>query len=484
MAVKQIGKRHQIALLFVAGIFAIGGLHMIIFAPKTEEYLHEYNRFREQEGKIEGIKLLRDRGKIPELENMTKTVEAHYNDAMTTLGLTMDPAFYMLPLASWKEFTPPPNTPQESVAALKAAAHKEQRQQKLQRQLELVIEELKKLMAFEPDPTARNAMATFVGEGGWALPRSLPNNLRGGQLLDVICDIKDQFEILEKIPATQEVLKQQQRTQFEQSLARLGINYLRFRDMNQLPKFGEYAPLIHKLAYAILIEENLDQGSTCAGEPVTRMDLLKWLEINIPFAPLLGEDGSEMTINEMYFIYEQLAFTNKLLQRAKEEGVLQIAAVYFEEPGYTMGVTLDRLPFPTAIPSPTPTPEPKPNPYSLPPVEVSGGDPTAKSVQEQGITASLPGGLDIGYCLPIRLQLRANNLNFWKFVYEVLRQNSMAELDSYSIQAVPTDNQGYDLWFDVRMLHIPYLFALGNHPKPPAAPAAPAPADGAAPPAQ
>lgn len=483
MAMK-IGKREQMVGLGIGGILVIGLLHLIVFGPKTKDYSDAYDSVKQQETKMADIKLLKDPKQLDRVMKDLDKVELTYTEAtQTSLGLTMDAAFD-LPTQDQFIFTPPRGAAADPAA--KAAAFHDDRDKKTEKEIELVLGEIKKLMEFDAPVggSPRKLAATFLRDSpaGWHFPKGLPEGLKGGTLTDTVCEIKESWQIAKTVSAVQKEMKANFQQAWERSLAKLGINYLLYRTPNLLPDQGEYVPPIQKLTYAILVEQNLPPGVQCTGDPtpITRRMLLDMLQIYLPLSPLVDSNGRDMNVNEMYFIYEQLRFVNSMLKIAEDTGVSEVARVRFEDASYleTQTVRNGLPPFapdepPEATPAPTPVP---PNRYVLPPSDDPNAPPATPG---KGQDASARTPLDLGYCLPIVVQFRSSNLSAWSFLYEVLRQNRLSEIDRLRIAAAATTERSEtaEEWVEVRFLHIPFIFAL--EPKRAAPPPAPPAAAGA-----
>jgi len=458
----NIGKREQIVILVVTGVVAIGGLHWIVFRQRANEFVEAFEELEERRGEAEQVRVLPNIALLEAFERENEVIHQAYSDALTTIGLTMHPAFEVIHFDDVTddklEPPPAPGADPGEINRRRRELHQKLAQEKYDEQIALLFEELARLRGLAQAARPGQTDLSFLRQDSWNLPLTLPAGMQGGRLLTALHQARDNLMIMRRVDPNNPTW-QQTRTGYEAELAKLGIDnnlYLQ----GTLPLQGEYVGLLHKVMYVLLIEEALGPNAEIAGVRITRDFLLDLLEIQLPLEPLKGSDDTELDVNEMYFIYEQLRFLNRLLELATRNEVAEVAGVQFEDAAYLVQFNIG-FANPDLTPSPTPAPTPPPrNIYVLPTPTPTGSGSTSGSGGEGGQRASLPSENDIGYSVPILITFRARNSNAMKFVYETLGQFAMVELDQFSVISSPGQGGQHELWFQVRFLAVPFLFAL------------------------
>ncbi len=471
----KFGKREQIVILVVVGLVMIAGLHLTVFKSRATRYSTSVQRVQEMQSKANNLPTIREPRQLEELKKSTKTLNQEYADAVTSMSLSL-PEVFLVPAtaaevnpADVKGATPPPaNAASAVIQKFKQDNFEAVKKTKYEDQLTSVLQEIKTLQSFNKKTEGNRAKTTdmsFLGEGleksGWDLPVKLPDNIAGGRLEDLLREIDQTVGILRMIASSSPALQQEQRARYEAHLKELGISNDLYRDLGpaSLSAKGEPVPLIHKLCHAALLEQAIGPGKKISDKTITRELLYDWLEIKLPYDRLEG-----LRVNDLYFVYEDLRFLNLLLALSVKREITQIFGVVLESPAY-----LREQADLTDPPDPIPPPK-QPTPVASNPAVVSsslssgasGGPPTAVKVNPPGKEA-------VGLCLPIILQFRSNNLNAWNFIYDVLREIPLSELDQAEFHAA---SEAGDLFCQIRFLFVPHLFALdgGKAPGPPGPP--------------
>ena len=87
------------------------------------------------------------------------------------------------------------------------------------------------------------------------------------------------------------------------------------------------------------------------------------------------------------------------------------------------------------------------------------GNPDPDAIASYRI-ASAPGEFDIGYSIPLTIQFRSSNHSGWKFIYGVMNEIRLVELDEFQVVPARQVSDTVDVWYEVRFLAVPWLFVL------------------------
>jgi hypothetical protein len=454
----RFGKREQIVLLGISTIATIALLHIMVFGPKAEEFVRVQDELNKAKRDGSAVQLLERPAELVQLRRTTEAVQAGYDDLLTSLGLHRPAAFYEPTLDS--VYIDPAETgnmnPRQRDAFETEEKPKRLEQLKRQRreeQIQMVFAEIRRLQertrdSTDAQPRGRTRLPFLARD--WRVPLDLPDGAKGARLRDNIREALGTLEIVAMIGAGQTALRDQQIRQFDQKIRDIGVNNQLYSS-HSLGAFGSFIPLIHKLALAMMLEQQLIETRDVGGEEITRSKLYELIELHLPQESLLSSDReAPVGISDMYFLYETLRFVNEFFALADQFEVPEIGTMRLGDPSYLSDM---ETPLPWSGFGSTSQPPPiTPLPYTF-----------GKRKQTQLILP--PAEESVGYCIPFDLQFRASNRVGWTFLYEVLRRYRLAEIDDLRITAI-RDAEGGELNWRVRILHVPLLFATDVEPKP------------------
>lgn len=471
----NFGKREQMVGLFVSGILTIGGMHWAIFGPRAKELSTAVADVDAKKTQISEFKSVGDMGKVTRLAADNKKLETFYNDAISSMGLSFPTAFQVPRFEETDiEEAAKKDKNEMQVMQLRQLKFADVQKAKFAEQVQLVVSEIEKLYEYDSRRNPNKAgitKTTFMEDrdGAWRLPASLPNGIQGGKLVDLLSEGSDTVSIIRNIPIERKDLLAAQRNYYENLLLQLGIddNLYRQPTMTSLHSMGEYVPLIQKMAHADLIEKELAKNPELAkNRGLDRTEIFKLLEIDAPLHEMVEMDGKPAKINEMYFVYASLQFINTVLPLMVEAQIAEVAGIRCDEASFLVdqGQTGQPMYDPKVTPTPKPTPVTQ-NPFVLPGAEETKLDPKkAANIGPHGRVASKRGTTDIGYSIPITFQYRTNNNTGMKFIYDVIRRFPLLELDAVDFVSDRTRVDSENIWFSIRFLVVPYIFAIQEQP--------------------
>ncbi|MCL5270882.1 MAG: hypothetical protein M1457_10125 [bacterium] len=321
-----IGKREKIVIGAVVAIGAIFVLHMTIFRPKLQAYREAKEARDAAAGEVASFKRTNPET-LKTFNAETTRLLQQLTGGLQKLDLT-EPDVFLVPSQADAKLELPPNTPADKQEEVKKTQYEEFRQAKLDKQIVLVLNEIERLRGFVENPTTR---MTFLGAGatGWAIPTQLPTamtQMQGQPLWDQLKRVAGNKATLLNLtnPASQNLIRQQ----YEYDLYQMGLNVQRVKF---LARKGEFVPLIYRLAVANLILKQIptDRALLINMEQLTPQRLFRLLEIDLPGAEMKGAAETKM-----YFLYQQLRYLNSLLDLAVKTRVKEITDVVLRAYGF------------------------------------------------------------------------------------------------------------------------------------------------------
>lgn len=430
----NFGRREQKVVLGISFLVVVGLLHVLVFSPGAKAYKASVDELAAATLKMQGVSRVKDPRALKEIEADSARMELKVKDIVTSLRMSIDPCFV------------PGGTPEEVLA-------------KHEKQFELIDGKLTTLLSFDKRRGGNafgNTEMSFFAEGGWNFPVQVPPEARGGRLRDITRDIQETLSLMEGISRTTEegqVALARQRAQYERQLLALGVNNEAYRDAKDfasggsLAAWGEYVPLLHKMVHARLLQQQIKEAPGATETESSRDEIYKMLEIRMPYSPLPG-----IVASDTYFLDQQLDYLNRTLSLMVRLEVAQVVGVILEPPSYLVN-TADRAQFASG----------KQGWDSFTPVPASFVlDPRNETADIEFPTPKIEanGASDVGYCIPIVFQFRANNRTLWTFLYEVLREFPMSEIDQTMTFTTREQAKSGDIFAQVRIIYVPYLFGL------------------------
>lgn len=471
----RIGKREQIVGMAIGGLVAIGALHFFVYSPRASQLRQVHAEVEELKKRASGLKQIDNQVKFNEYKKMNEELKTEYADVFSSMTLTEPGIFAVTGNVDSIVLDPPPKagaTP-DVIRNMKQRQLMDQFLATSNTQIDQVLAQLRTLMKFDRRISAEASGKTeflFLSEpSSWQMIHALPPEVYStgssdiGRLVDVLSDLAQTQGMLNVIsPIEQPDLYARQRNAYEVGLAKLGLNNEIYRILTpaSLTAKGDYVPLFHKLAFAMLIEDAMatDPAREIAGSKFTREQLYQWLEISVPVRPLQGN-----ALGELYFVYNQLALLTSLMELMVKNEIAQVYDVRFGELSYVVAQPTMAKGDINAKPE-RPAPTVLQSPFVLPVVE---------DLRRQPVP---PADSDTGICTLVTIQLRASNANATRFIYDYLARNSLSELDE--IQFLGT-TEGTDVFCEVKLMHVFRLVnvskQIGAAKAVPGAPAQPPP---------
>ena len=467
-----IGKREQIVIGAIATLVTIALIHFFMFAPAIRAYQEAREQRDAKAQKIRGFKTLSpaQTDKLAHFQEQTQQFLGRLNQALEKLKLSTPEAFEI---------------PDQADTDLEEAEYAQLVQLKKEKQIDLVMEELRRLREFKTGE--QDTQMSFLQldsslqfdlqrRWGWNLPTELPQPLQSAQLWDMLTKVAEDKDILTRMSASL------QRVQRLNMIYQSKLDYLYSGQpqpgyqqyyIEPLRQFGEFVPLFYRMSFADLILQRIDPQDppTILEQPLDRARLFELLDIRIPEEPMPGTDRSKL-----YFAYEQLRNLNWLLEMAQQNGVKQVYQVALMGYGYlrqqeelgdpnlNARVDLIRLGSDETIVFPKRA-ESLVSGWGL--QGQAGGDAAADrrdsekyeededddddedDSQITGDVLSLttaepmsfpevpsePTDAAIGYAVLIKMSFIAENPNTWNYLYRVLKQKPLAELDRLTVRS-------------------------------------------------
>jgi hypothetical protein len=392
----QLGNREKIVFGSITLILTIAALHFFIFSPKAQQLSQakkSYNQMLRQYNQV---------GSVPSPVELKKYEEQtkQYDDQFVKLvrGLKLAIAQYNV------------QKDPESV---------EKRRQDFINLIDQLL-------------TARNEKEapklSFLGDKGWDLPTSLPENIekRRINLWDLVSKLDAIHSILDVI--VNETVKQTKEEERRQLLLQLGYDQ---QKVISLARYGDYVPLIKGLVHAQLIMEKKPEEYR-----LTKEKLYQLLRIEFPDDLLV-------------YINKQLYALTDLLSMARENKIDDITMVrvlpkseVFKEPQQEEAP--QQQPGAAAA---TPAPAAPARPVSASPDMWAGGAWAGAAAGEAGITGPAaraaptpPPRKLVCVIMPIQLRFSGSNLDVMKFLYEITHSMRTYAIDDLAIQSLNGSN--------------------------------------------
>jgi hypothetical protein len=499
----NIGKREQIVIGSIAAILLIVVLHMLIFAPSADRFKAAKEARDSMAQQISGLSTIPQNSPIlKEFEAKTNTYLGKLEEGMKRLKMDEPECFVVPKIDEVKE--KPGETPLPAYVAPTPAVvggptptpnpddprhkrHLEVLSEKLPAQLDLIMAEVAKLRDASRN---RGTQLSFLGANprfGWNVPTQLPANMQTSLLWDQVKSIAVLKASMDKMNKTSTQYPMMLNG-YMRNLRQLGLD-LYFSE--NLARFGDFVPYIQRLFLADLILQKLASSPNpvvILNETLTREALLHYLSIDLPLEPLDG-----LNEGKVYFLYEELRGLNYLVEMAQKMGIKDVTAVTLRGFGYVREVAKMEDPG-SAIFDPEklvddelddkaslmqaslsgsgltdPSAAPGADPFNSMGTASSTMDPFGNPLS--GLLVNLMATArqtgDLGYAVPIRVSFVASNANGMAYLYEVLRENPMAELHRLILRSTGALNReltvqpnaaSSDVEMTATILFVPKLF--------------------------
>lgn len=527
----EFGRREKMVAGGIAAAALMASLHFFLFGPRVTAWKAAAQARDDKKNAASAIKVAKQQD-INDLTSRTTVSLDMLTSGVETLGMGQHPAFIMPDFA---------NTKPEDLPALQAKA-----KQLVNDEIVLVLDEVKKLQKAALDASAAgntrlsflNAPTPPTGYGqpqpqGWALPIRLPDQMTRdpNALLDAIKTIAEYKNALDTMPPESDAYLQSRANYYAEMNQKLGIDYFYIQGnnattnrqlMNSQPwpgwpgvaNFGEFVPLIDKLALANLIMEQVARYETPkpngtvqfavipGSGRLTRDVVFKIVDIDVVD---IGNIIDGMKENKLYFLYEELRNVNMLVKMALDQQLTDVTYVgldgysYLKQwtgtPGQASEVpkTLDKLmagtqAFPyqsdeltigesgaSASSAAVEEDEGEIN-YEMEGMDGEGG-PGGGAPGEGGApgAAAAPAAKakvnpnspveteEIGIALPIKVVYQGTNNKIWKYIYDVLRKQPMTELQRMSFRTMsqmPGQENNQNVEGTVTFVIVPKMFSV------------------------
>lgn len=441
----KFGKREQMIALVVGTIVVIGGLEVLFFSDRRARYTSALNDKNAAVSAYSPLRPPRNRGEIDAQRERNDLLAAKYDEALTSFGLRRAAAFE-------------PIKPGAADADLMRAARREE-------QVELIFAQVRELMARDPRREGNSQKLLFMAmpgdpNAGWELPVGLPDGLDQDTLRAVLEQLNDTVGSRRMVSRDNMDLRASLQADYENLLLRLGVNNAIYRNLDPVQSVsanGFYVPVINKLMWAAILEEALGDSTVIAGSAVNKARILEWLGIRIPFDEIEPRIGSEA-----YLLYKEIEILNRFLGVVEKSELTQVFGVKMLDPSWlrvkpqaaAQGNRSRPAPPPSSSSSSSASFGPEPSPTPLP-ANVLVVDAKLESVAGTGSTGGItsatrpasssssptmtgigkPAQTDLGMAFPIVIQAVTTHDGMWEFVWAVLREFPLAEIDETSIQS-------------------------------------------------
>lgn len=497
------GKREKIVAGGVIAAVLMAGLHFVLFSPRVQSYAKAAG---EREAKLTELKNIKvaDAKELDRLTSATTRSLDMLTSGVAALGMSENEVFIVeLPVPPDPKVTPKPEDFEKNAAATRI---------KVEQQIPLLLEEVGKLQNYARASQAANATKLSFCDGpptsqmwttpqGWALPLALPQILTRdtGKLWDTLAAIEGIKGNLNSMTAGTASYNMR-RVDYYKAMSALGVDYFYINGntsyANQLyygwpgtAYFGEFVPLIAKMALANVILDKIKEYE--ASNPpliihqkrLDRQFVFDVVDIDLTY---IGMPLEGMKESKLYFMYEELRALNRILDTAMK---LQVTNV--------TGVMLDGYAFLRQWAQPLPPPAIPADLTKLESDEASVGvdvsAPKAEEEDEENMDEELygtegggekkegeeggaaagapkaPPGLtvpradELGVAVPIKITYQATNDKLWKFVYEIIRQQPMTELQRMQFRTLsqfPGFQNNANVEGSVTFVMVPKLFSL------------------------
>lgn len=389
----KLGNREKVVVGVIALILSIAALHFFIFSPKARELAEAKRKYTGALGEYNMMGSIQSPSVLKKYEDQSK----EYDEQLTTLVQDLNliaPAYYV-----------------------------EDKPESIEKRRADFISRIKKLLAAreETDPPK----LVFLGDKGWDLPESLPENIerRRINLWDLMSKLDAIHSILDVI--VNQTVKQTKEEERRQLLLQLGYDQ---QKVASISRYGDYVPLIKKLVHAQLILAEKPEEY-----PITKEKLYQLLRIEFPD-------------NVLLYVNKQLDAVNDLVTMARENKIDEITMVrvlpkseVFKEPEQTEAPAA-----PGAAPGAAPAAAPAAPPArAAPAIDVYAGGAWAGAAGEAGIagpammaTPTPPPRKLVCVITPIQLRFSGTNLNAMKFLYEITHSKRTYEIEDLAIQSL------------------------------------------------
>lgn len=490
------------------------GLHFFLFGPRVNDLKKAAESRDAQKNLAANIKIA-DQKDIDALTSRTTASLDLLTSGVTALGMSQHENFV---LPTFADLVPPAATPpsQQDIDRLK-----EKFNEKIDKEVQMVLAQVRRTQEFARSSSAAgNTKLTFLGgppaTQGWALPLALPQQVTRdpNALLDVIKRIAELKRALNVMTPDTDAYNMGRVRYFWEISQKLGVDYfytegnLLFRDQPYagwpgVANFGEFVPVIDKLALANLILEQVAKYESVPGRVavipgigrLNRETVFDIIDINLDD---IGKMIDGMKENKLYFLYEELLNVNNMLDMASKQKLTDITFVSLDgyaylrkytDPGQAAEVPKDLSKLITGqvqndeitiaevkatVAAPVgDEPMMEGMDYGVEgggePQEGMEGGGAAPPTPAPGATPdpkALPGTPkddEIGIALPIKLIYQATNDKTWKFIYDVLRAQPMTELQRMQFRTMsqfPGFQNNQNVESTVTFVIVPKMFSV------------------------
>lgn len=458
---KFLKRKFLLPMIGIVSLFVIASLHAGGFGKRANDLVGIRDKVDKSTAEKEKIRRLEDLGDLKALKADNKKLRTKLDEIKVRLKAKKPEAFYPAERSRVDVDIPEEATPEEKKKIVDEAFKKEKKKNDAA-QYALIVSEIRKLWEWMPEKRGNLAGDTklaFLGKSGWRVPTSLATGLKAEAIRDILREAAGTKEFMDIISKSNVALRIQQKQIFDAQIRRLGIQNALYADIGgySLAAQGEFIPLLHKLCIAIMIEDELASVEDSTSGPLSREKLFELLELALPTSPLLNNNGGKEPISDLYFMYEGLRFANSLIDLAIQNEIKEVSILKIEEASYLVNI-MDEGDYPwheQGESTKRPSSEPFKSPYAF-----------AKDGEFPQTVIVAPADGDIGYCIPVSLQFRATNSQGWKFIYSILGEHPLAEVNELAITAVKGANASGELIWRVTILGIPLLFVMDEDVRP------------------
>ncbi len=511
---KRDKKREIIVIGGIIAALMMGGLHFFLFKERVDRQAAAIAQRDERVGQLRQMRTLSDISELDAFNAQLDDKVKLLTEVAPLIGFDQPEAFLMPTLVN--DFAIDPEKRISEIEPFVMDEYKKASMARVPKQVDYLLEEVGKLQAMarasqqgarsQDRSTTASVRLTFLGQPPaaatppptWWLPIQLPERLLAdkGRLWDGLRQLADQKFILDQMdPASPQYNFNY--TQYQGLVWQvLGINY---SYIDSTKHFGEFVPLISKLALANLILTEMDAWEKASPDQwvlihSSRLDrdlLFRILDINLE---LPGEVILGLQENKLYFAFEQLRSLNRMLELAAANGVGEISQVLLDGYSYLRLNEESLVAIEPAIVGPI-------DPATLPNDELAMGKMEVVAQAEESIddfyemefmmeeemggemgeefgmegmaevsteptiaeAPLAPSETEPGVGLPIKIIYTATNDRTWRFLYEVLRTQPTTELHRLQFENIsqyPAYGNSQEVRTHAIFISVPKMFRV------------------------
>ncbi len=445
----NFGKREKMITGGVAAAALMAVLHFVLFQPSSSALQEARGRNQQVRGTLGGMKTVENADAVKDFETSVTLFLDRLSSGVTRLGLNQPEPFVLTPVVvpegTTADLLPPILEAADAANAPKVA-----------QQIPYLLGEVARLQELKTTNSQTRLPFLDATQGGWALPVTLPQNMQGPALWDQVQKLASYRSSLNNMAVdTPQYLNTQ--AQLYYAMQYLGVN---LAQIDQMTYYGEFVPVIDRLALANLIIRRMDQAAEQGnpvivnGRPLTAEIVIDIVGVDVK---TLGQVMRGLEESKLYFLYESVRSLNRLVALAMQTRVEEISQVYIDGygllrkqsniPFYPPGpLDLSRLPNDELAMGQVATAGPADDYFADDAMafdealmmeeemmmneagmeEEMGMEGPVVAVVEKA--ASEPLEDEIGLTIPIKMIYQASNESTWHFIYEVLRQQRLTEL--------------------------------------------------------